>query len=195
MRFFSYFCRKNEVMAELEWSDKALECMEKENYAQAKEYLEKALEEGEIEAYCDLGNLYFEGNGVEKNYKRAFDYYQKGLGNGSCGRGTGTLSQYNCPVGTFTNKLRFRPMWQSETAINGVTTPANDIRVSVVDGRVICTGNIAAGTMLRVYDLGGSTVATATASSATQQLTVSLSAQPRGTYLVKVGTQVFKVIR
>lgn len=123
------------------------------------------------------------------------DYYQKGLGNGSCGRGTGTLSKYNCPVGTFTNKLRFRPMWQSETAINGVTTPANDIRVSVVDGRVICTGNIAAGTMLRVYDLGGSTVATATASSATQQLTVSLSAQPRGTYLVKVGTQVFKVIR
>ena len=86
-------------------------------------------------------------------------------------------------------------MWQSETAINGVTTSANDIRVSVVDGRVICTGNIAAGTMLRVYDLGGSTVATATASSATQQLTVSLSAQPRGTYLVKVGTQVFKVIR
>ena len=78
MRFFSYFCRKNEVMAELEWYDKALECMEKENYAQAKEYLEKALEEGEIEAYFDLGNLYFEGNGVEKNYKRAFDYYQKG---------------------------------------------------------------------------------------------------------------------
>ena len=65
-------------MAELGWYDKALECMEKENYAQAKEYLEKALEEGEIEAYCDLGNLYFEGNGVEKDYKRAFDYYQKG---------------------------------------------------------------------------------------------------------------------
>ncbi len=65
-------------MAELGWYDKALECMEKENYAQAKEYLEKALEEGEIEAYCDLGNLYFEGNGVEQDYKRAFDYYQKG---------------------------------------------------------------------------------------------------------------------
>ena len=35
-------------MAELGWYDKALECMEKENYAQAKEYLEKALEEGEF---------------------------------------------------------------------------------------------------------------------------------------------------
>ena len=25
-----------------------------------------------------MGNLYFEGNGVEQDYKRAFDYYQKG---------------------------------------------------------------------------------------------------------------------
>ena len=53
-------------MAELGWYDKALECMEKENYAQAKEYLEKALEEGEIEAYCDLGNLYF---GTRRRYR------------------------------------------------------------------------------------------------------------------------------
>ena len=78
MSFFFYFCRKKNVMAEFGWYDKALECIEKEDYAQAKEFLEKALEEGEIEAYCDLGNLYFEGNGVEKDYKRAFDYYQKG---------------------------------------------------------------------------------------------------------------------
>ena len=37
-------------MAELGSYDKALECMEKEDYAQAREYLEKALEEGEREA-------------------------------------------------------------------------------------------------------------------------------------------------
>ena len=78
MNFFSYFCRKKKVMAELGWYDKALECIEKEDYAQAKGFLEKALEEGEIEAYCDLGNLFFNGNGVEQDYKRAFDYYQKG---------------------------------------------------------------------------------------------------------------------
>ena len=65
-------------MAELGWYDKAWECMDKEDYAQAKEYFEKALEEGETEAYCDLGNLFFNGNGVEQDYKRAFDYYQKG---------------------------------------------------------------------------------------------------------------------
>lgn len=78
MSFFCYFCRKKNVMAELGWYDKALECMDHEDYAQAKEYLEKALEEGETEAYCDLGNLYFEGDGGEQDYKRAFDYYQKG---------------------------------------------------------------------------------------------------------------------
>lgn len=65
-------------MVENEWFGKAWECMEKEDYAQAKEYFEKALAEGVVEAYCDLGNLYFNGNGVEQDYKRAFDYYQKG---------------------------------------------------------------------------------------------------------------------
>lgn len=65
-------------MAELGWYDKALECMEKEDYAQAKEYFEKAVEEGVTKAYCDLGNLYYNGNGIEKDYKRAFELYQKG---------------------------------------------------------------------------------------------------------------------
>lgn len=38
-----------------------------------------------------------------------FDYYQKGLGNGSCG--PGVLSQYMTPTyGTYTNKLRFTPL-------------------------------------------------------------------------------------
>lgn len=65
-------------MVENEWFNKAWDCMEKEDYAQAKEYFEKAAAEGVDEAYCDLGNLYFEGNGVEKDYKKAFEMYQKG---------------------------------------------------------------------------------------------------------------------
>ena len=48
-----------------------------EDYAQAKVFFEKAIEEGDIEAYCDLGTLYFKGNGVEQDYKRAFELYQK----------------------------------------------------------------------------------------------------------------------
>lgn len=65
-------------MAENNWFDKAWDCIEAEDYAQAKEYFEKAAEEGVVEAYCELGNLYFAGNGVDKDYKRAFELYQKG---------------------------------------------------------------------------------------------------------------------
>ena len=65
-------------MAENEWFEKAWECMDKEDYAQAKEYFEKAAEEGVAEAYCDLGNLYFAGNGVAQDYKQAFEMYLKG---------------------------------------------------------------------------------------------------------------------
>ena len=65
-------------MEKLGWFDKGWECMDKENYAQAKEYFEKAIAEGKTEAYCDLGNLYFNGQGVEQDYKKAFELYQKG---------------------------------------------------------------------------------------------------------------------
>ena len=69
-------------MAENEWFEKAWECMDKEDYAQAKECFERAAKEGVIEAYCELGNLFFQGNGVEQNYKRAFEMYLKGAKGG-----------------------------------------------------------------------------------------------------------------
>lgn len=65
-------------MAENEWFEKAWECMDNEDYVQAKEYFERAAKEGVAEAYCDLGNLYFAGNGVAQDYKRAFEMYLKG---------------------------------------------------------------------------------------------------------------------
>ena len=65
-------------MAENEWFEKAWECMDNEDYAQAKEYFERAAKEGVAEAYCDLGNLYFAGNGVAQDYKQAFEMYLKG---------------------------------------------------------------------------------------------------------------------
>ncbi len=45
---------KNKDMAENNWSEKGCECMEKEDYAQAKAYFEKALEDGNAEAYFSL---------------------------------------------------------------------------------------------------------------------------------------------
>lgn len=125
-----------------------------------------------------------------------FDYYQKGLGNGSCGRGTGTLSQYYCPVGTFTHTLRFTPSLEvDETAVKPTTATSSMLTVSVVGDDVVCKGNVPAGTTLSVYDLGGSTVGVAHTSVPVQQLTASIAGQPRGAYLVKVGNKVFKVMK
>ena len=69
-------------MDENEWFEKAWECMDNEDYVQAKEYFEKAAKEGVAEAYCDLGNLYFDGNGVAQDYKQAFEMYLKGAKTG-----------------------------------------------------------------------------------------------------------------
>lgn len=126
-----------------------------------------------------------------------FDYQQKGLGNASCGQGTGTLSQYYCPQGgKYTHTLRFRPMTKDEiTAVGTISSVASDIDVKVEASNVVCTGQIAAGTIMRIYDLGGSLVAAAQATTDTSRLVASLSSQPTGSYIVKVGNQSFKIVK
>lgn len=126
-----------------------------------------------------------------------FDYQQKGLGNASCGQGTGTLSQYLCPQGgRYTNTLRFRPMTKDEvTSVGGVSTSDTEVNVEVVAGNVVCTGQFAAGTLMRIYDLGGSLVATERAATDASCLVASLLSQPAGTYIVKVGNQSIKIVK
>ena len=65
-------------MAESIWYEKALECIDENDYAQAKIYFEKALTEGDTDAYNGLGYLYYVGLGVPQDYKQAFVLYQKG---------------------------------------------------------------------------------------------------------------------
>lgn len=123
------------------------------------------------------------------------DYMQKGVGNGSCG--PGTLSKYNCPShGVFTNRLRFRPRTAIESGIGCIDhNPSAGLQVHMEGHTVVCTGAIEAGTDMRVYDLGGTCVARATATAPTSSLTANLASQPHGTYLVKVGKQCFKMTR
>ncbi len=127
-----------------------------------------------------------------------FDYYQDGLGNGSCGQGgvTKTLAMYKCPTsGTYTYTLRFTPSVADPTSIhNAQGEAATNVTVSAENGRVVCTGSLQAGTTVRVYDLGGSIVASATVPSATTSLTLNTAHQPHGTYIVKVGGTSHKVI-
>lgn len=124
------------------------------------------------------------------------DYTQKGLGNGSCGQNTGTLSKYFCPSeGTFTHTIRFSPRSSAETGIDHVA--ANGPKVGTVSAegrRIVYHGKLMAGEALTVYDLGGSVVARATAGEATAELSVSVATLPQGTYLVKVDGRTWKVI-
>ena len=127
------------------------------------------------------------------------DYMQKGLGNGSCGQGTGTLSEYLCPSeGTYTHKFRFNPFDEADaTGIHALTpAEAQPLTCTVsTDGMLTLSGPLQAGTTVTVYDLGGAAVATATVDSDCQQLHLNLSAQPRASYVVKAGARACKVVR
>ena len=52
---------------------------EKEDYAKALYYLNKAAELGDENAFFNLGYIYEHGNGTEKSYTKAEEYYKKAL--------------------------------------------------------------------------------------------------------------------
>jgi len=125
------------------------------------------------------------------------DYTQRGLGNGSCGQGTQVLSKYYVPTSsTLTNKVRFSEYVKKAQGIHAATQTENTLSVKITsDGQVTCTGAIPAGTVMKVYDLGGACLATASTSAATTSLSTGIAAQPRGTYIVKVGGVSYKVVK
>ena len=46
------------------------------DYKRALEFFHRAAKLGNIEAYCDIGNAYFDGEGVEKDQREATRYYK-----------------------------------------------------------------------------------------------------------------------
>ena len=48
------------------------------DYTKAIQYYEKAANLGEVEAINNLGDIYYNGNGVEIVYKKAREWYEKG---------------------------------------------------------------------------------------------------------------------
>lgn len=66
-----------------------------------------------------------------------FDALQRGIGNGSCGTGTGTLSKYQIPSsGTYSYKLRFTPLTDIKTAVPGDVNGDGTVDVSDVTSLV-----------------------------------------------------------
>lgn len=96
-------------MAKNNWSEKGCECLKKEDFVQAKTYFEKAAEEGDVEAYCFLGDLYYLGDGVEQDYEKAFDIYMKGYkaGDTDCATNLGTCYYWGLGVEADLHKAAF----------------------------------------------------------------------------------------
>ena len=57
-------------------------CYDKRDYDGAFEYLTKAAELGDIEAHYQLGYMYHQGDGVEKDEEKALYHYEKAVING-----------------------------------------------------------------------------------------------------------------
>ena len=117
-----------------------------------------------------------------------FDYRQRGIGNGSCGP-AGTLSQYLLPTsGTYSHTLRFSAVDLSGTpdAIDHATAAPAAFAVSHTAESLSVKGQIEEGTTFSIVDLGGSTISSTTATSATTAETMDISTLPHGSYLLRI---------
>ena len=68
--------KNNEQLAE-EYFQKAREAYNNKNYSSAMEYANKSVGLGSFKAYNVIGLCYSNGNGVGKDYKKAFEYFKK----------------------------------------------------------------------------------------------------------------------
>ena len=130
------------------------------------------------------------------NVHAHFDCAQKGIGNGSCGN-VATLDKYLIPQGgEYSCSLLFTPVTGIESGIENVTE--NALRFSVVDGKLVCNGNIGASALLSVYNMGGVKVASAEASRACESIAIDVHHLPHASYIVVVkdgnSTKVHKVV-
>lgn len=136
----------------------------------------------------------------EKKVYAHFDYMQKGLGNGSCG--PGPISEYLCPSsGTYSFRLRFTPIAFVEDGV--ATLPAELAAISVRHDRetscLVCEGQLEAGTIVAIYNMGGMRLALAELSADTDCLRLSTADMPHGSYIVTIsgshGTRTHKFVK
>ena len=129
-----------------------------------------------------------------------FDYIQRGLGNGSCGQGTGTISAYEVPAsGTYSHSLRFIPL-EAYHAEAGISTPESlpySVCYDADTQSIVCTGNWSKGTTATLYNMGGLMINSATTTNSTD-IVIPADNLPRASYLVSIrsseGTYIYKIV-
>ncbi|MBE6292041.1 MAG: DUF4981 domain-containing protein [Bacteroidales bacterium] len=117
-----------------------------------------------------------------------FDYLQKGIGNGSCGTGTGTLPAYQIPAsGTYSYTLRFIPLAVYDEHMTGVATPTQKhyaVRYDVATATILCSGDFAPSTTATLFDMGGLSLGSAAAADGI--IALPSAGVPHGSYLVVI---------
>ena len=113
-----------------------------------------------------------------------FDCIQLGLGNGSCGHGTGTLAEYTITMGKkYSYKLRFSPLNKEQTGIEEI---ADVFAFEALDGALLCKGSFANGAVVELYNLGGVKIATAVADGECNEISLFTGKLPKAAYIVVV---------
>ncbi len=114
-----------------------------------------------------------------------FDCIQRGLGNGSCGQGTGTMEKYQIPAsGTFNYDLRFSPVGFKTVGITTEThTSTPQVKHEALSQQIICTADDAE---IKLYNMGGACLATAYTCKANPTTVISTAHLPHGSYLVVI---------
>lgn len=127
-----------------------------------------------------------------------FDYMQRGLGNGSCGQGTGTIADYQLPAtGTYEYSLRFIPFAEHNDT-TGIDTPEQlyyAVHYDTTHDAIVCTGHFAKNTTAILYNMGGLSLNMATV--ADEKIVIPVDDIPHGSYLVVIrgdeGQFVYKI--
>lgn len=127
-----------------------------------------------------------------------FDCIQRGLGNGSCGQGTGTMEKYQIPAsGTFNYDLRFSPVGFTTVGIeNMVSNDESTVTYDASAKQLLCIAP--ADAEVKVFNMGGVCVATVYTDNVNTTTTISTENLPHGSYLVviksKKAQKNFKVV-
>ncbi len=128
-----------------------------------------------------------------------FDYQQLGIGNGSCGQGTGTIAAYQLPSsGTYSHSLRFIPLAVYDES-TGITAPKQahyTVRYDAATASVVCTGDFAPGTTATLYAMGGLSLGSAEAAGGA--IALPSAGVSHGSYLVVIRSDedeyVYKIV-
>lgn len=113
--------------------DLGWDCLEQEDYEGAILHFENALRDGIVEAYCELGNIYYEAKEFENDYKKAFAYYKKGAALGDANCLSNMARCYFLGKGVQTN-LQKSAFFMEKAANMGVETAMFDTAINYENG-------------------------------------------------------------